>query len=89
MVGTPARGEHRGNILQGDAKLVYYEAPNTGFTAGCISATFDSIKDLTRNAAYGMERVGFASIPVGLTGTYRSGGYNREGDYISDALFRS
>ena len=69
MVGSPVAGEHRGNILQGDADLVYTSADNH------IDADFTDIRDLDRGVAYETETIRFADVPVDDDGIFsqRSG----------------
>ena len=66
MVGTPATGAGRGNILQGDAMLTYR-------TSGTLDASFTSIKniDTLRNHTVGSVR--FTSVPVASNGTFLAG----------------
>ncbi|MDE0345523.1 MAG: hypothetical protein OXI66_07025 [Boseongicola sp.] len=73
MVGTPARGESRDNILQGDATLTYDLESRT------LGAEFTSIVDLDLEAPHTVTEVSFAHVPVAGDGTYRRGG---DGDFI-------
>jgi len=73
MVGTPARGSWRDNILQGDATLTYRALVSQ------IDATFDNIVDLDREAPHSVRQIQFSNIPVGTNGTYQAG---RFGDGI-------
>ncbi|WP_419906614.1 hypothetical protein [Hoeflea sp.] len=67
MVGTPARGAQRDNILQGDAEIIYDLESQT------INARFDKIKDLDRKADHTVPTVRFDNIPVRTDGTFSSG----------------
>ncbi|MBC6436621.1 MAG: hypothetical protein GDA52_00465, partial [Rhodobacteraceae bacterium] len=67
MVGTPARGAHRDNLLQGDATLTFTADDNQ------IDATFSDIVDLDRNAPHSVEEVRFRNVPVADDGTYAQG----------------
>ena len=67
MVGTPARGAHRDNLLQGDATLTFTADDNQ------IDATFSDIVDLDRNAPHSVEEVRFRNVPVAADGTYAQG----------------
>jgi len=72
MVGTPARGARRDNLLQGDATLTFTADDNQ------IDATFSDIVDLDRNAPHSVEEVRFRNVPVAADGTYAQGsGSNR------------
>ena len=73
MVGTPARGARRDNVLQGDATLIYDLGRQT------LDADFTNIADLDRNAAHTVRTVSFDSVPVAANGTYEAGGV---GNYI-------
>ncbi|MCY4242354.1 MAG: hypothetical protein OXD36_11490 [Rhodobacter sp.] len=53
MVGTPARGDRRGNVLQGDAELNYRFGNQT------LAADFTGIVDLDRNAPHPVSEVRF------------------------------
>ena len=70
MVGTPTQGDLAGNVLQGDATLVY------GFGEGnaMLDAAFTDIKDLNRLAAHSVESVRFDDVPVQGNGTFSAGG---------------
>lgn len=68
MVGTPARGGSRDNILQGDATLTYHLASQT------LDANFTNIVDLDRNAAHTVQDARFDDVAVAEDGTYRAGG---------------
>ena len=68
MVGTPARGGSRDNILQGDATLTYHLGSQT------LDANFTNIVDLDRNAAHTEKEARFHDVPVAADGTYRAGG---------------
>jgi len=78
MVGTPARGGNRDNILQGDARLVYSMAGQD------IDATFSNIVNLDRQASHSVTTVRFDGVPVGTDGTYGGGGV---GNRIHGAFF--
>ena len=67
MVGTPARGNRRDNILQGDAELTY-TASNSE-----IDAQFTNIVNLDREAPHSVREVRFDDIPVANDGTYGAG----------------
>ncbi|MBC6441913.1 MAG: hypothetical protein GDA53_02120 [Rhodobacteraceae bacterium] len=72
MVGTPARGAQRDNLLQGDATLTFTAADNQ------LDATFSDIKDLDHNTAHSVTEVRFRDVPVSSGGTYAQGaGANR------------
>ncbi len=73
MVGTPREGTYRGNILQGDALLVY-DLSNTN-----LDVTFSDIKDLTREKDYETPRVFFEDVPVEEDGRYGADGIS--GDF--------
>ena len=66
MVGSPVGGEHRGNILQGDATLEYALADNE------INAQFTEIRDLDRGVAHATESISFAPIGVDEDGVFFS-----------------
>ena len=68
MVGTPARGDRRDNILQGDAELNYR------FGSRTLDAEFTGIADLDRNVAHTVPEVRFVNVPVAEDGTYGAGG---------------
>ena len=68
MVGTPARGDRRDSVLQGDAELNYR------FGSGTLDAEFTGIADLDRNASHTVPEVRFLDIPVAADGTYMTGG---------------
>ena len=68
MVGTPARGDRRDNILQGDAELNYR------FETQTLDAEFTGIADLDRNVAHTVPEVRFVNVPVAEDGTYGAGG---------------
>lgn len=67
MVGTPSRGDHRDNILQGDARLTY-DSQNQD-----LDAVFNNIKDLDRKADYTVTVVRFNDVPVAADGSYSAG----------------
>jgi len=64
MVGTPAEGSQRGNILQGDAELVF------DFGGETIDATFSNIYNLNQRALYRKDSVEFLNVRVDENGTY-------------------
>ncbi|MCY4303417.1 MAG: hypothetical protein OXC62_01315 [Aestuariivita sp.] len=68
MVGTPARGDRREGVLQGDAELNYR------FGSRTLAADFTGIVDLDRNAPHTVSEVRFPSVPVAADGTYGAGG---------------
>ena len=68
MVGTPTRGNHRDNILQGDAEIVYDGGEQT------INAEFTNIVDLDRNASHDVQTVSFINVPVDQAGIYEANG---------------
>ncbi len=76
MVGTPATGAHRGDLLQGDATLRYDQTS--------LDATFANIKNLDRLAAHSVETVRFEDIPFYENGTYWTG---VEHDFIWGAFY--
>ena len=65
MVGTPATGSRRGELLTGDATLSY------DFRS--LDATFDNIKNIDRLAAHTTETVSFNDIAVDGQGTFEAG----------------
>ena len=69
MVGTPATGASRGNVLQGDAALTLTldEGRST------LDAAFTGIKDLDRLAAHPTEEVHFTDVPAASDGTFGAG----------------
>lgn len=69
MVGTPATGDNRGHVLQGDATLIY--AIDGG--RGTLDAAFTDIKNLDLLAAHTTETVRFDDVPVGTNGTFETG----------------
>ncbi len=69
MVGTPATGDNRGNVLQGDAALTY----TLDGGRGTLDAAFTDIKDLDRLAAHAPETVRFDDVPVEPDGTFETG----------------
>jgi len=78
MVGTPARGGNRDNILQGDARLVYSMAGEN------IDATFDNIVNLDRQASHSVTTVQFTDVPVDRHGIY---GQGTTGNRIEGAFY--
>jgi len=74
MVGTPARGANRDNILQGDAELTYSTGTQT------IDARFSDIVDLDRGVPHSVSAVMFDDVRVETDGTYEVG---RVGNRIS------
>ena len=77
MVGTPARGDSRDDILQGDATLTYDPESRT------LDAEFADIVNLDRNAAHTIESVRFDDVPVDGDGTFGNGNV---GDQIRGAF---
>ncbi len=67
MVGTPARGDDRDDILQGDATLAYDHESRT------LDADFTGIVNLDRNVAHTVESVRFDDVPVVGDGTFGRG----------------
>ena len=74
MVGTPATGADRGDLLQGDATLRYDEVycPNCDVVPG-LDATFDNIKNIDKLRAHSVETVSFTGIPFYAQGTFWTG----------------
>ena len=70
MVGTPATGTNKGDILQGDASLNY------GFNASDyaeIDAAFTNIKNIDKNRSHSVESIRFDDVPVYVGGTFEAG----------------
>ena len=65
MVGTPATGADRGDLLQGDATLSY--------DSQALSATFDNIKNLDKLRAHSVQTVSFDQIPYRENGHFWTG----------------
>lgn len=63
MVGTPATGSRRNNLLQGDAALTYD-------FSGSLDASFTNIKDITRNRDHSVQTIRFENVPVSTRGTF-------------------
>ena len=70
MVGTPRDGALRGNVLQGDASLIYTLG---GTGSGALDAAFTDIKNLDSGAAYSTRSVRFDDVSVAGDGTYEAG----------------
>jgi hypothetical protein len=77
MVGTPARGDSRDDILQGDATLTY------DLVSRMLDADFTGIVNLDRNAAHTVGTVSFDNVPVEYDGTFGDG---EVGDQIRGAF---
>ena len=67
MVGTPVRGDDRGDRLVGDAALNY------DMGAGGLDLAFSSIRNIDLGAAHSTASVMFADVPVGPEGTFALG----------------
>lgn len=67
MVGTPATGANRGDFLQGDALLVY------DFLDATLDADFANIKNIDKNRAHTVTRIGFDEVPMYTDGTFMAG----------------
>jgi hypothetical protein len=67
MVGSPVGGAHRGNILQGDAELVYTSADNE------VDAHFTDIRDLDRGSPHATSRIDFENLAVEEDGLFADG----------------
>ena len=70
MVGHPSSGALRGNVLQGDASLIYTLG---GTDSGALGAAFTDIKNLDTGAAHSTRSVRFDDVPVAGDGTYEAG----------------
>lgn len=70
MVGTPATGTNNGDLLQGDARLVY-GFNTTGYAE--IDATFTNIKNIEKNRSHSVTTVRFDNVPAFVNGTFRAG----------------
>ena len=81
MVGTPTRGDHRDNILQGDARLTYTSSDTE------IGAAFTNIVDLDRKASHSVSEVSFDDVSVGTEGNYAQG--TAAGNFIRGEFFGS
>ena len=79
MVGTTHAGPVRGDILQGDAALIFTMAGG-----GSMNAAFTDIVNLDRREPHATRTVTFADVPVAGDGTWRQGG---RGDRIHGALY--
>ena len=77
MVGAPARGDSRDDILQGDATLTY------DLESQMLDADFTDIVNLDRNAAHTVGTVRFDNVPVDGDGTF---GYGNVDDQIRGAF---
>jgi len=78
MVGTPATGSRKGNLLTGTAQLSYRPGPAT------LDATLSDIFDMTRAAEHSVPRVRFTAVPVAPDGTYGAGA---SGNRIQGGLY--
>ena len=67
MVGTPATGNSRGDLLLGDAALNY------DLSVGALDVAFSSIKNIDRGTAHETEAVLFADVPMTDGGTFQAG----------------
>lgn len=78
MVGSPVGGAHRGNILQGDAELVYASADNE------VDAHFTDIVDLDRGSPHATSRIDFENVAVEQDGIFAKGqsGNRIEGGFV-------
>ena len=72
VVGTPATGTRRGELLAGDATL-RYDICIVCDNLPPIEATFDNIKNLDRLAAHTIETVSFNDIPLDERGAFEAG----------------
>ena len=70
MVGTPARGDDRDDVLQGDATLTY------DLQSQMLDAEFTDIVNLDRSAAHTVGTVSFDNVPVEDDGTFGDGSVN-------------
>ena len=78
MVGTPATGPRRNNLLQGDAAVTYD-------FSGSLDASFTNITDITRNRAHSMRTIRFDNVPVHSRGTFFHAG--SDGSRIEGAFY--
>ena len=67
MVGTPVAGSNVGNLLQGDATLIYR------FSTAQMDAAFTNIKDIDLLQPYSVSTVRFNGIPVNDQGEFGIG----------------
>ena len=79
MVGTTHAGPFRGDILQGDAALIFTMAGG-----GSMNAAFTDIVNLDRREPHSTRAVTFTDVPVTEDGNYRKGG---RGHRIHGALY--
>ena len=69
MVGTPRDGALRGNVLQGDAALIY----TLNGIDGSLDAAFTDLRNLDSGAPHSTLALRFDNVPVATDGTYESG----------------
>ncbi len=69
MAGTAHAGPFRGDILQGDAALIFTMADS-----GSMNVAFTDIVNLDRREPHSIRAVTFTDVPVAEDGTYRKGG---------------
>ena len=79
MVGTTHAGPIRGDVLQGDAALIFTMAGG-----GSMNAAFTDIVNLDRREPHSTRAVTFTDVPVAEDGTWRRGG---RGHRIHGALY--
>ena len=79
MVGTTHVGPVRGDILQGDAALIFTTAGG-----GSMNAAFTDIVNLDRREPHSTRAVTFTDVPVARDGTWRKGA---RGHRIHGALY--
>ena len=79
MVGTTHAGPVRGDILQGDAALVF-----TAADGGSLQAAFTDIVNLDRRQPHATPSVSFTDVPMHGDGTFRKG---ELGNRIHGALY--
>ena len=70
MVGTPVRGSHQGDRLQGEARVRYALG---GQGAPTVAISFTGITNLERQAAHTVPTVSFLNVPVASGGTFEAG----------------
>jgi len=67
MVGTPATGAGRGDLLQGDATLTY------SLDTRMLGAAFTNIQNIDRLRAHSVSTVRFTGVPVDILGEFEAG----------------
>ena len=67
MVGTPATGTGRGDLLQGDATLTY------SLDSQMLRAAFSNIQNIDRLRAHSVSTVRFTGVPVDVLGEFDAG----------------